>query len=156
LTYQNKRDEILRQLLSNCISNETFKVPPNADLTKAQQAIDSLLASEIEKTVKAFGGCRKCYGKGYSTWRHGETYRGSTKNLRNDIKYCTCERGKQLQEVIAEEVRKARVEDTKKLINRIECGEFGSYIYGGAVADIYKKTKHQLAELQLQTKQQDN
>lgn len=50
-----------------------------------------------KEVAKAYGNCTKCYGKGYATWRHGETYRGVTHNMRDDIKFCTCERGKQLK-----------------------------------------------------------
>lgn len=44
----------------------------------------------VSKTRKAYGGCDRCYGKGYST-----TFSGVSKQLRA----CGCERGKQLLEV---------------------------------------------------------
>lgn len=40
---------------------------------------------------KAFGGCTKCYGKGYSTQGHAG---------RMQIHLCKCERGKQLERVM--------------------------------------------------------
>lgn len=74
--------------------------------SKAKQAI----ALELQTVEKAYGSCHKCYGKGYASVRHGETYRGKTTNMRTDIKYCTCERGKQLEELSALEINKARQE----------------------------------------------
>jgi hypothetical protein len=66
--------------------------------------IQTLITTEAnrlaEQTAKAYGGCRNCFGKGYATWRHGETYRGRTTNMRDDISYCTCDRGKQLEQQI--------------------------------------------------------
>ena len=86
----------------------------NTDMTDVQfikmlKIIDHYTTTKINEAVKetekAFGGCKNCYGKGYSTWRHGETYRGSTKNLRNDIKYCSCDRGQQLSQIRKEKVK---------------------------------------------------
>lgn len=46
-----------------------------------------------EETKKAFGGCTKCYGKGYST----VTVDGGTK-----VNTCVCDRGKQMDKLLAE------------------------------------------------------
>lgn len=49
---------------------------------------------EIEKVKKAFGGCEKCYGKGYSTQidpLHSDTTRINT---------CVCDRGKQIDAML--------------------------------------------------------
>jgi hypothetical protein len=54
----------------------------------------------LVETEKAYGGCHKCYGKGYATVRKGETYHGATHNLRTQINYCSCDRGKQLKALL--------------------------------------------------------
>lgn len=46
------------------------------------------------KTAKAFGGCEKCYGKGYSTQRLGG---------RVQVNTCVCDRGKQIEEILKQE-----------------------------------------------------
>lgn len=55
----------------------------------------NLSNSELEK---AFGGCKICYGKGYSTATVATSSRYGTK-IRNTIVYCKCDRGKQLDQV---------------------------------------------------------
>jgi len=89
---------ILQRNSEFCIQGEDFN-----DIKEIYRATEELLAlfsTQQAQIEKAFGGCRKCYGKGYSTWRHGETYRGKTSNMRNDIKFCDCERGEQLQDIL--------------------------------------------------------
>lgn len=59
-----------------------------------------------EETEKAFGSCKKCYGKGYST-EYKVTSSRLGKNVSPDsINFCSCERGKQLEQVIT----KAKIE----------------------------------------------
>lgn len=63
------------------------------------ETIDQILAllqTAIRETEKAYGGCHKCYGKGYATVRKGTTYMGKTTNLKTHLSFCTCDRGKQL------------------------------------------------------------
>ena len=59
-----------------------------------------------ERMAKAFGNCRKCYGKGYATYRHG--YRAEADMLGSEEQedpfetrmiFCTCDRGKQLKQL---------------------------------------------------------
>lgn len=68
---------------------------------------------ELEKTKKAFGGCTKCYGKGYATVIERWTGCGKFDMGQGDIKiddqkqimkFCTCERGKQLQTITNKEI----------------------------------------------------
>lgn len=47
---------------------------------------------KIEETKKAFGGCLKCYGKGYST----QIVEGD----RHSIDTCSCDRGKQVDDLL--------------------------------------------------------
>lgn len=67
------------------------------------------MRAEFAAQANAYGGCTLCYGKGYSTVRRGETYHGRTHNMRNDIKFCTCDRGRQLEQLFAGEVLKSRL-----------------------------------------------
>jgi hypothetical protein len=64
--------------------------------TLAVKAIEKLLVG----AEKAFGGCKICYGKGYATTIEGtKTIRGNNNDWRTHIKYCSCERGKQLAQL---------------------------------------------------------
>lgn len=45
----------------------------------------------VPKVMAAFGGCEKCYGKGYNS----QKMKGKTK-----INTCVCERGKELDKVL--------------------------------------------------------
>lgn len=59
----------------------------------------------ISEATKAFGGCTKCYGKGYGTkteWAVAARERFSKKLF--SISYCKCDRGKQLIKIIEEVV----------------------------------------------------
>ena len=52
----------------------------------------------IAQTEKAFGGCKKCYGKGYATVKYGYSesdgfIKGSMKTR---MEFCSCNRGQQL------------------------------------------------------------
>jgi hypothetical protein len=71
----------------------------------------SLYLKGISETAKAYGGCTKCYGKGYSTERVGKTrvmadFVGDKTYVSapEHIEYhpCTCERGKQFEKILKE------------------------------------------------------
>lgn len=68
---------------------------------------DFILAYMAEREielVKAFGGCKKCYGKGYSTvLAHYSGGHGNGKmfGLNQRMRFCSCERGKGLESEIA-------------------------------------------------------
>ena len=59
------------------------------------------------KIIAAFGGCEKCYGKGYGT---ETTFSGGGYGSRQFLKknpsmsFCSCERGTQLAEIIESEL----------------------------------------------------
>lgn len=74
------------------------------DVTKLLNMLDEAK----RETAKAYGGCTKCYGKGYATvsgrWHGVDTDQdigssgGVVKGGKDfEMKYCTCERGKQLK-----------------------------------------------------------
>lgn len=61
----------------------------------------------MHKIIIAFGGCEKCYGKGYGTETtfSGGGY-GSRQFLKKNptMQFCDCSRGKQLAEIIEAEL----------------------------------------------------
>lgn len=67
---------------------------------------------EIKKLIRAFGGCEKCYGKGYGTQTLNYRGRGESDIGQGDVVvdekaptmvFCDCERGKQLKKLIGEQ-----------------------------------------------------
>lgn len=70
----------------------------------------------VDETAKAYGGCTKCYGKGYATtleFSEGSEDFGGEDTSRRQlpiIRPCTCARGKQLDRLLlAVQGRKATV-----------------------------------------------
>lgn len=94
-----------------------------------EHVLDSLadfMAKEVSQTEKAYGGCHNCYGKGYATapdlWAGYDTDTdiGSPGGPISGgepvtMKYCTCERGKQLDQMVAKEVAAARLDERKQI-----------------------------------------
>lgn len=60
----------------------------------------------LENIEKAYGGCHKCYGKGYATVRDGTIGysdfggEGFKTPITTKMKFCSCERGTQLSALI--------------------------------------------------------
>lgn len=71
-------------------------------------------AKELEK---AYGNCRNCFGKGYATVQYGleghEDFGGDgfRTPAETHMKLCSCERGKQLGQLIEKQIREAVVEE---------------------------------------------
>lgn len=55
------------------------------------------IAKRDNAIITAFGGCDKCYGKGYSTNKVQTSSRYGTVDL-NPINLCSCDRGKQIKQ----------------------------------------------------------
>jgi len=70
-------------------------------LPTRQVAIDEIIAY----FKKAFGGCVKCYGKGYGTttnqYSEGD---GTRKWTEQEMDFCSCDRGKQLKQLVRKKV----------------------------------------------------
>lgn len=72
-------------------------------LKEKQNSLDIENISK-EEIIKAFGGCTKCYGKGYSTEIHHTIYHAdfigekTTFTTDKTFKPCSCDRGKQIRE----------------------------------------------------------
>jgi hypothetical protein len=68
--------------------------------------LDAERAKAIKDTEKAFGGCKKCYGKGYSTvidftTSHADFIGDKTYSKPNNpMRFCSCDRGNQLKSLL--------------------------------------------------------
>lgn len=114
-TDTHELDKILHEfeldVLGNKSTNSSVVQAKSRSYTdKAKQSIKALIESAIQEarkeTEKAYGGCQKCYGKGYATaidymsghdtdqdiGSPGGKFRFQNKIMR----YCDCDRGKQL------------------------------------------------------------
>ena len=93
-------------------------------------AMKHKLLALIEETKKAYGGCEKCYGKGYATvssrWTAYDTdtdigspggrYSGGEDF---EMKFCDCERGAQLGKLVEQREREARTEENSMYIKEV-------------------------------------
>lgn len=85
---QHKLDELVRDLTK-------VGTKPKSLVRRNLEEFAGMAAAYAEtETMKAFGGCTLCYGKGYSTT-----------NMRTDgfmkIRFCSCGRGVQLSAIFA-------------------------------------------------------
>lgn len=72
---------------------------PNKTIEKKGENWRKGYQSGYEEASKAFGGCTKCYGKGYSTsLQFAESRLGRYKLP--VMKFCQCGRGKQLRKLL--------------------------------------------------------
>lgn len=68
------------------------KMDPPQDSGRAKALVIFAIAMGfIRKTIRAFGGCELCWGKGYST----QTIDGKVQ-----MNFCTCIRGKDLHDLL--------------------------------------------------------
>jgi hypothetical protein len=86
---------------------------------------------EGDETVKAYGGCKLCYGKGYATvndqWVAHDTdtdigspggyYKGGRPFA---MKYCTCGRGKQLETLVGQQIQAAQEKHRTEKIQKTQ------------------------------------
>lgn len=119
----------LDQLIHKIEYTSQYLLPEQKDLPFQQfqmairaaqeSAIRSFVTAEVERAIKAFGGCRKCYGKGYATVRlqngghatDGDIGgpEGAWKSApRIDMKFCACERGEQLSKLLQPQPKKGQ------------------------------------------------
>lgn len=79
----------------------------------------------ISETIKAFGGCTSCYGKGYSTVAFSEQWGGDflgdkagSTPMRNNVVPCKkCSRGEEIKRILAESHAAGVKEFRKKAID---------------------------------------
>ncbi len=90
------KPEILNKLLDEI----TVEMDNGGDYISRENA-----ETFIDKLIKAFGGCTKCYGKGYATVRETVSGGGDFEDkpfyeVLDPMITCTCDRGKQLDKLI--------------------------------------------------------
>ena len=84
------------------IITDSYGAAKDKTINKMIQAID--------QHVKAYGDCGNCYGKGYATVRDGIIgypdfgNDGFKSPITTKMKFCDCDRGKQLENLIGEEI----------------------------------------------------
>lgn len=83
------------------------EISQHKDWHMKKQIMESSLVTEAERaTAKAYGGCKICYGKGYSTTIEGtigyEDFGddGFETPPHEQMKFCECDRGKQLERLL--------------------------------------------------------
>lgn len=69
----------------------------------------------LKATAKAFGGCDKCFGKGYASYKGTYYARGSQWPDRDAMKFCSCDRGKELEKRFEATELRARIDERKKM-----------------------------------------
>lgn len=98
----NKDEEMKDEIITDCRAwSVDYMLKKMNEFLKAH---DKRLLEEVEK---AYGGCHKCYGKGYSTVRYGYStapdFHGDKEIVeppKTRYEPCSCERGKQIAELL--------------------------------------------------------
>lgn len=86
-------------------SQEEYEQAIEKELESVMALIHQKELEAERRTEKAFGGCKKCYGKGYSTVRDGVIGyndfggEGFKSPVTTKMRFCACERGKQLAQL---------------------------------------------------------
>lgn len=128
--------------------------------TKETEDIENFLESKLRELEKAYGNCQKCYGKGYSTVRYGlktsadfEGEKDYIDPIKTNIHFCTCDRGKQLEEqfkTLSEQKDKEWREKIKRQVrdldNSLVDNEFGAYEWNSALKQVKSKLEALLSE----------
>lgn len=84
---------------------------PKGDKRRGDVLVVGAIAMRwVRESVKAFGGCEKCYGKGYGTQTLNATQHADFDSDEERVHklptvvFCDCARGKQLRELMREKV----------------------------------------------------
>ena len=81
----------------------SLKYKKGKDLEKfIAEACERVQVKTEMATAKAFGSCAHCYGKGYATVinQYSDESAG-TKWSKEEMSFCICERGKQLEKLLS-------------------------------------------------------
>jgi hypothetical protein len=95
--------------------SEREKESDRKEVYKYINLVETYAQEREKQTEKAFGGCNKCYGKGYGTVIENASTRYETWSLPR-MNYCTCDRGVSL----AKEVELVAQERVRELRQKIE------------------------------------
>lgn len=66
------------------------------------KTLKNFMRRQFEKIEKAYGGCRECYGKGYSTVTGTDSTGERLVYSKVKLNFCVCDRGQQLHRLLAE------------------------------------------------------
>jgi hypothetical protein len=122
------------------------------DIEQATKAITHLIRQEREQTEKAFGGCKKCYGKGYGTaTEYTEAFpdfgdEGYSRDKSDPMVYCDCDRGRQLYKLNQERERLARIDAVQRFYgeftNKVKADDYewdrGEDVFNNRIAELQK------------------
>ncbi len=109
--------------------------------------LEVLFESRERAVAKAYGGCEKCYGKGYATSKAAYLSK-SGKWSRLEMVYCTCERGNQLKDMVNSRERAAVQTALEKLRDKVYQDEDNMAKFAMPEEDksIYRKLANALVE----------
>lgn len=128
MTQPNNAEELqkkLRQIYSANFNDgdpiaERYGSTDTVHMSEVVDFIDDFVVPFIQSHTaeleKSYGGCHKCWGKGYATYS-GEYRARDMRWPDESIRYCDCERGKQLEGHVREIERKARLAQLDELID---------------------------------------
>lgn len=119
-THQSEAKPVDGELRKSFIRSLSIAQVHNPDaqgeaiIEREAAVLEKLFATHLQAAEKAYGGCHDCYGKGYATvndrWLANDTDQdiGSpggyiTGGNPMAMKFCKCERGKQLEKLISEQ-----------------------------------------------------
>ena len=113
MTTLNKEHSELRERLFKRLKTDdkadTYVIPFRVMDVLVDEIID-LIQTSNKEIEKAYGSCHKCYGKGCATTIDYSSGGGmTTKNP--VIRYCSCERGKQLEKLNELSNKEARIDE---------------------------------------------
>lgn len=117
--------------------------------TNDHEDVRSILKQLVAQEAKAFGGCRNCYGKGYATVISGLRGHadfggdGFQSPPTTHIKYCSCDRGKQSQQLVAQEANKAVLKEIYTI----------DELFGAKDAELYAYLTSRVAHLTAEKEQ---
>jgi hypothetical protein len=94
-------DELISNFYGWAVGDETIG-PEHMNATQFKARLQAILDREVAITEKAYGGCHNCYGKGYSTGAELYAAKGAKWGNHNKMKFCTCDRGQQLETQVAQ------------------------------------------------------
>lgn len=112
------REEIVRfARYCNTLTPYKLDEPLDPMVNEAINDLESLFTNHTAKAEKAYGGCRNCYGKGYATKQDFvQAVRSGKKYPSDPMKYCTCDRGQQLEKLVSYHTAKAEIAEIKEWI----------------------------------------
>jgi hypothetical protein len=101
--------ESIKQVRSNNRSLASFLTTGAID--ELERLVLAYTAERVAETEKAYGGCQLCFGKGYATYQGMYYAHGMQWPDPESMKFCTCERGKQLEKLMGKQVAGVRIDE---------------------------------------------